>query len=502
MTTPRALVLARRRAGRSEWSAGWLDRHPSPVVIVLVALASSVTVGAAIAVRPKIAVLLVVAVAVGLAVLRRPAIGGYLLVGVVPITSGLRSGFPVPGFRLSEVVIGSVSIIILLTANARQSLRWGTFDWLLLSYAAASALIGFYSMHLDSVHITGGLVGTLFGPMQFLLMYRAVAISLPLQRQRDLALRLVLLASVPVSFIALLQQLRVGGVNDLVVNITGSNVFSGYGYFLFVRATGPFDHWTPLAGYLLVILVLGISLVLHGVDGVLPRRTMFIILGFDALGLLLSAELSAIIALVICGIALGVWSGRLKFLLRWGLLLGLVLAGTFGGYLSQRLSNEYTYAAGSAHNPLVPQTVQFRFTVWSQQYIPAIKQQLWHGYGPVLPNSIVWQYTESQYITYLMWGGIPLLLAFVAMMWALFSRARVLARPGNFPPARWAVARAVALLVATTYLIDLIYPYMTSAGLPQALFALVGIMVAAQRVDVLGDRRPLDRNYWGIGDHS
>jgi hypothetical protein len=497
---PRTVPQARRTDTNSEQSSltpinvGWLDRHPNPLVFIGLALASSLMVGAAVAIKPKVAILLIVAVAVGLAVLRRPAFGGYLLVGVVPITSGLRSGFPVPGFRLSELLIGTVSIAILLTASSRQSIRWRTFDWLLLTYAATAATIGFYSMHVDRVSLSGNLIGTLFGPMQFLLLYRAIAVSLPLRRQRNVALRLLLIASMPVSFIALLQQLKVGGINEFVTNITGSTVFSGYGYSLFVRATGPFDHWTPLAGYLLVILVLGISLVLHGVEGVLSRRATFLILGFDALGLLLSVELSAIVALVICGVALGVWSGKLKFLLRWGLLLGIVLAALFGGYLSQRLSNEYIYAAGTPHNPLVPQTVQFRFTVWAQQYFPAIRQQLWHGYGPVFPNSIVWQYTESQYVTYLMWGGIPLMLAFLAMMWALFSRARFLARPGGGPPARWAVARAVAVLVVSTYLIDSIYPYMTSAGLPQALFAVVGVMVAAERGALSGDRSPNQRS--------
>ena len=65
------------------------------------------------------------------------------------------------------------------------------------------------------------------------------------------------------------------------------------------RATGPFDHWTPLAGYLLVILLVGISLLLHGVDGVLSRPSMLMILALDALGLLLSAELSAMVALAV-----------------------------------------------------------------------------------------------------------------------------------------------------------------------------------------------------------
>ena len=470
---------------RWDWSgsepieSGWLDRHPSALVMVGIALASSVVVGAAVGLKPKLAVLAVLAVAGGLAVLRRPAVGGYLLAGLVPITSGLINGFPIPGFRLSELLIGTLSAAILLPASARQTLRWRALDWFLLAYVVSAAGVGGYSLHHDGVALSTSLVGTLFGPLQFLLLYRAVAVSLPLRSERNVALRLLILGSIPVSLIAVAQQLRIAGINDFVSHITGSTVFYGYGYF-FARATGPFDHWTPLAGYLLVILLLGISLLLHGVEDVLSRPTMLLILGLDALGILLSAELSAMVALVVTGLALGLWSGRMQYLLRWGFLVVLLLAASFGSYLQKRLSTEFYSSAGSGRSELVPQTLQFRFTVWTQQYFPAIHAHLLYGYGPVFPSSIVWQYTESQYVTFLMWGGVPLLLLFIAMMWALFARARTMARPVGDDPARWAMARTVALLAVATYFIDSIYPYMTSAGFPQALWVLVGILVATE----------------------
>ena len=467
-------------SGSTPIEAGWLDRHPSNVLMVAVLLVASVALGLALALRPATAVVVVLAVAGGLAVLRRPAFGGYILVGAVPITSGLRAGFPVPGLRLSELLIGTISVVILLSANARQTLRWRTFDWLLLAYSAASVVIGGYALHHHAVHLTSTLIGTLFGPMQFVLLYRAVAISLPLRTQRNMALRLLLLGSIPVSLLALLQQLRISGINSFLANITGTIVFKSYAYAYFARATGPFNHWTPLAGYLLVILLLAISLLLHGVEGVLSRRAMFGVIGLAAVGLLLSAELSAMIALVGGSVALGVWSGRVRFMLRWGLLLIVVLTVAFGSYFVQRLHTEFYQSAGSGRSVLVPQTLQFRYQVWSQQYIPAIEQQPFTGYGPVLPRSITWLDTESQYVTLLMWGGIPLLVVFLGMMWALFARARSLARPSGDEPSRWAMARTVALLVVALYFINAIFPYSTSAGLPQALWALVGIMVATQ----------------------
>jgi O-antigen ligase len=460
--------------------AGWLDRHPSTALMVMVLVGSSAALGVVIAHRPVAGAGVVAAMAVGLGVLHRPALGGYLLAGLVPITSGLRTGWPVPVFRFSELLIGTISVAILVPASARQSLRWRTLDYALLTYVLASLLIGAYDLHHDHVKFTTSLIGTLAGPLQFLLVYRAVAVSLPLRPQRNTALRLLLLGSVPVSLLAVLQQLRISGVNRFIANITGTGVFQTYDYSFFARATGPFNHWTPLAGYLLVILLTGASLLLHGVEGVLSRRAVFLILGLAALGLLLSAELSAMIALICGAVALGAWSGRLAFLVRWGLLIVIVLGVAFGSYFTQRLQTQFYSTAGSGRSAAVPQTINFRWQIWTQQYFPAIEKHPFTGYGPVLPTSITWPDTESQYVTLLMWGGIPLLVAFVGMMWALFGRARSMARPKGDDPSRWAMARAVVVLVVALYPINAIFPYMTTGGLPQAMWVLIGIMVAVE----------------------
>ncbi len=461
--------------------SGWLARHPNGLVLALVAVVTSAVVGVAVATKPAVGIVVVAGVAVGLLVLRRPAVGGYLLVGVVPITAGLRTGWPVPVFRLSELLIGTVGVAILLTATPRQAVRWRVVDSLVLAYSLLAVALGGYDVLRDHDALSTSLVGTLFGPMQFVLLYRATAVALPHRRQRAMALRVLLLGSIPVSIIALLQQLKLNGINRFIANITGSQVFGTRAYAVFARATGPFNHWTPLAGYLLVILLLGISLALHDVRDVLSRRALFGVLGLAAVGLLLSAELSAMIALVGGSLALGVWAKRLRFLLRWGIVVLAILATAFGSYFNQRLGTQFYSQAGSGRSTLVPQTIQYRFQIWGQQYLPAIDQKLMTGYGPVLPASITWPDTESQYITYLMWGGIPLLVAFVVMMWALFARVRSLSRPEGDDPAVWAVARTLAVLIVALYAIDAIFPYFSSAGLPQPFWALVGVLFATGR---------------------
>jgi hypothetical protein len=479
---------------------GWLDRHPSRLLLVVLVVFCSLAVGAATALRPLAGLGLLIAIWLGLAVLRRPAIGGYVLVGIVPITSGLRSGFPVPVFRLSQLLVGVIGIAILVTASKRQAVRWRLFDTVMLVFCAFALIVGVYDdLKLGAALKTG--LGPLVGPFQYLILYRAVAVSLPERAQRQLALKLVILASIPVSLLALLQQFHISGVNNFIGTLTGSTIFQSYSYHYFARATGPFNHWTPLAGYLLVVMLLGISLMLHEVEGILSRRVLLGILILDAAGLLLSAELSAMIAIIGGSLILGVWAGKLRTLLRWAVPIVIVLSVAFGSYFAQRLNTEYGASSGTHSSALVPQSVEYRLQVWSQQYIPAIHQRELLGYGTTLPASITWPDTESEYITELMWGGIPLLMMYLGLMAAFIARVVRSTRQEGDEPERWAIARMLAVLLGLLLVINSIFPYFTSSGLPQELFAIFGILVAMDRrvVTSASDRAPARPRRAGAG---
>ena len=472
---------------------GWLVRHPSRLLLVLLVVSCSLAVGAATALRPMAGIGLLVAIWLGLVVLRRPAIGGYVLVGLVPITSGIRSGFPIPVFRLSQLLVGVIGVAILVTASNRQAVRWKLFDSVMLVFCLFALVVGLYDdLRLGAALKTG--LGPLFGPFQYLILYRAVAVSLPARAQRLFALKLVILASIPVSLLALLQQFHISGVNSFIATLTGSTIFQSYDYHYFARATGPFNHWTPLAGYLLVVMLLGISLMLHEIEGILSRRALLGILILDAAGLLLSAELSAMIAIIGGSLILGVWAGKLRTLLRWAVPVVIILSVAFGSYFAQRLNTEYGASSGTHSSALVPQSVEYRLQVWSQQYIPAIHQRELLGYGTTLPASITWPDTESEYITELMWGGIPLLLAFLGLMGAFFVRLAPSTRREGDEPERWAIARMLAVLLGLLLVIDTIFPYFTSSGLPQELFAIFGILVAMDRRTVTSS---VDRAHGG-----
>ena len=91
------------------------------------------------ALSPAIGVAAVAAVGAGVAILNRPILGAYVLVACAPTLSGLQRGLPVPGFRLSEVIIVGIAAVVLI--SARETPRWGMFDWVALTYVVANGAL-------------------------------------------------------------------------------------------------------------------------------------------------------------------------------------------------------------------------------------------------------------------------------------------------------------------------------------------------------------------------
>ncbi|MDX6342215.1 MAG: hypothetical protein QOH87_2353, partial [Trebonia sp.] len=207
-----------RTVRASSWTDGptWLRTGWSRAVFTV---GASAVVGIAAGLGPKFAVAALFGVVVIVIVLARPVIGAYTLVAVVAPVSGLRAGLPVPQIRLSEVLIASVGLLLLLIARPGQTPRWRAFDWLALGYAVANAVLGAADLLSRGSPISIATADKLLGPMQFFLLYRAVLTTLTTQRQRQAALRIMLYASVPVSLLAILQEIHAPGIVNFVANI-------------------------------------------------------------------------------------------------------------------------------------------------------------------------------------------------------------------------------------------------------------------------------------------
>src|SRR4051794_13981833 len=142
------------------------DTRWRDAVIVALALGTAVIVGLnAGAGRGALVMAALVAAAAGLVIVERPAFGATLLVAPVPAVAGLKRGLPVPGFRISELLVVGISGAILLTRTRKAVVPWRTFDWLLLLYAAATFGLGAYGLSSRNVPIRGENLGTMLGAL-------------------------------------------------------------------------------------------------------------------------------------------------------------------------------------------------------------------------------------------------------------------------------------------------------------------------------------------------
>jgi hypothetical protein len=476
MSADRLSVVPSRSGLVLPVSPGWLGARPRPVLLAGGCAVVALGVGVLAPTDPRDAIGLVVGVALVVAVLLRPMIGAFVLVALVPITSGLATGFPIAHVRVSEALIGVVGLTLIVFARRRDAVAWQALDWILLGYGllwAASGVLADVSLHQ---HLSIDEWGTVFGQLQFFLVYRGVRLAVRTPGERRLAIGVLVLASVPVAVLAVLQEVRAPGVTSFITTITGGltggSVATRGGSV--VRVTGPFVNWAALAGYLLPVVLVLVALAL--VRTKVRWQRCFVVAGvLAALALALTVEQSAIVCLLVGLVVLARRyddSGRLT---RWILAGGLVVVVAASPILVPRLVSELSASAGTGRVSWVPQTLSFRWSVWTRQYLPAVGAQPLTGYGVVLPSSIHWAYPESQYISFLIEGGVPMLAMFGVLAWAMVRGT--LAATRSEDPFERSLGAALTIVVLSMLVMDAMWPFLSNGGMPQVLWGLMALTV-------------------------
>lgn len=468
-------VAAPSRPGAEPWLGPVADFRRPAAAVALYGAGAGVLLGASLAAGPLAALAALAVTLLGLLVLRRPVAGAYLLIGLAPVVSGLRRGLPVPGLRLSELITAGLAGLLLVGVETRRAPPWGPFDWAALAYVTANLGLGSFNLLQRGEPFTAENAGTLLGPLQFFLLYRAVRTVLTSDSQRRRALGLVLVSSIPVSLLAILQYASVPGVSGALASVTGVDAFvTAQVQELGARATGPFPHWQVLAGYLFVVVVVGLGALMAGERRVLPRWALVSVTGLALAAMVSTGTFVTTFGVVAALLVLGAWYRRLG---RAALVLavGVVLSGVFfGSLVEDRVDYSFTTAPGAEREALVPQSVAYRYELWTEQLLPALGGRWLTGYGPDLPGSVSFEYTESMYLTVLFRGGMPLLLIYGALMMALAAGAWRLAR--HFGGTAGTLGRVVFLLVVLLAVLHLLEPYFVTSGLPHLVWVLAALV--------------------------
>jgi hypothetical protein len=454
-------------------------RAPHPALVVTGVVVLGLIVSGAALVGPVAVVALAVLGAGTLVVLTRPATAVLIVTALVPVTSGVQRGYPVPGLRVSEVLLVVFLGSVLVTGWSGWRPRWSALEWGTLGYTLATVVFATAGAASNELTVGPGTLFALLLPVQFLLLSRVLSVTLTTYELRRSALRLILMASVPVSVIALLQYFDIGSVSGIIIELTGAENFQRAQELGFApRATGPFDHWHVLAGYLLPVVLLGVALLLDRTQQIMSTAGLAACVGASVIAMTITFTFTAAFGLLVGVALIAARAGRLVGLFKIGAVAAVVLVGLLGRSIGERISEQFEPRAGRNRSSFVPETVDYRLEVWQDQYLPAVADSPVLGYGPELPESITWVYTESMYLSLQLLGGLPLVLAFAALVWTFLASMAPSQRSPD--PSLQAPARAVIAVTIVLIPMHAIFPYFSSPGLPHLVWLLAGVALGGR----------------------
>jgi hypothetical protein len=443
-----------------------LERNAPAMVAggAAVAAATGVLTG----LEPAAGLLAVAGTAWCLAVALHPRLGLFALVAIAPAISGLSRGFPLPGLRLSELLIAATAAVMLLVA--RRSVPWRWLDWAACAYIAATFLLGALGLARRNAPLTADELGAMIGPLQFLLLYRAVAATADTEALRTRCLAWLVLGSLPVSLLTMLQYLGAPGVVDLLADATGRTGSVA-------RASGPFEHWQTLAGYLAMVVFIGVTSLL--VRPVARRWLLVTALAAACTALLLTLSIGPILAVVAGAIVLGLWLGRSVEVILCLLAAVVVLGLLFQPETGARIDQQFARGPTAEHPAWVPQTLAYRWEIYETRNVPSLHGRWIAGYGPDLPPEFErFPYAESLYFGLLLRGGLILLATYALLTAAYFAVGRAAVRRSRSPSGE--IAGRVLQIAAVAFLfLNLIESYFLGSGQPHTLWILAGIAVSA-----------------------
>jgi hypothetical protein len=455
-------------------------RRPVLTMLALV-LASGAGIGVAVALSPALGVVAVAAVAAALVLAQRPELAVYLLVLVAPACAGLQRGLLVPGLRVSEAAIVGLGALVLIFAPRARRPAWSGVEYSLLAYAAFTVILGGYDLAIRHAALDFEELGTLLGPLQFVVLLRVVIVAMGREEHRIRAAHLMLGAATVVALLALAQAADLGPTRSVLTTLTGGSLYSKSLGLGVGRITGPFNIWHELAGFLMPSILVSLSLGLS--FGSRSRRLCYALVCAVTTMALISTAAAGILIATTLGAVYICWKHRvLHIALALAVPVVIVAILAFGSILGHRAEQQYAAPSATAYQiPYAPQSVSYRYSLFRVQNGPALAGRWATGYGPDLPPQLSlssFPYSETAYVSVLLRGGVVLLALFLLLIAVTLRAARRAQRQAE-TDFQWSIATAVWVTTIGYVFLQLIESYLRDAGPPHAFWAWVGLMLAA-----------------------
>jgi hypothetical protein len=467
-------------AGLHRWSSGWL---------IVPMLAMAFGAGALTAFGPLKALLALGVVFLMACVWKWPALAGYLVIGLTPLTVGISRGAALPALRPNEAIAFLVGItlaargIVRIRTGRMPALKLSRVELILVIMAVCNSFMLLLWMTVRREQITLDDILYALVLWKFIGLYAIVRCSVKTDREVRRCLWISLASASIVALIAIFQSLGLFGIPHLLSSFYATSPSEGAAVGLQTRGASTLG--LPAATADLCILNLAV------VGGLWTRyRRHRVVLAAAAailvMGALSAGEFSSAIGLIIGITCMAIVLNRPRLLSVFipgiivaGYVLRPVIATRLSGFQSASgLPVSWTTRVQNLQTYFWPKL----FSDWN--FVLGVRPSARIAV-PIQINGFVW--IESGY-TWLLWGGgIPLICAFFFFVHAVARRGRQAARCYD---ARSVAGVAVFVGIIVMAVLMLFDPHMTYRGSADAFFFLLAL--AAPRA-----RRPDDADAAG-----
>ncbi len=409
------------------------------------------------------------------AALTRPTFAVYALAFLSPLTSGMGRGMILPFFRPNELVLMALVYVAAVTFLARKRpFRFTWLDGLILAFLFFRVGLPTAVFFFRGEPWSAFAFKTLFGPLQYYIVFRMGIECIEDGRQARTAVFLMLLSSSIVAFVGVLQALQVPGINAFLETYYPSDK-KIYTFLFSARVTSLWaGDWNGCGLYMAMCTILAL-----GTAHLFVRRWQrAIVLGIAFLDLVvvfLTASFTGTICLFL-GLALLLTRSAqakqvVKPLLIVAPVIGLVLGSVFWKIISERLSGQFSQAATT----LIPHSFSIRIWMWRELMWPWVERFWFWGLGPYRWG---WPDEESYYMFTILKAGLFGMLAYAALHLVLFFRLSAIFRGAR----TWqgAVALVVWIHFLQVAIANISGAYFEANGVSEILWLLTGFLMASE----------------------
>jgi hypothetical protein len=465
----------------------WIGWFLPPALLIV-----AVGVGGISALGPKTSLAAGIGISVLALVYSRPALAGYLVVGLTPLLAGIDRGQAVPFFRPSEAIALVVGLalaaraLVGLQTGSKPRLHINRIEVAIVLMAVSNSVLPLVWLLARQHPITTDDILYALVLWKYLGIYLIVRASITTQAQVLRCLWVSVAAAFTVAVIAILQSLALFGVSALL-----ATYYSPFGYSnLLHNSRGSSTLALPAATADLLIFNLAVLTGLwlctrkHSVPLAIIATTFIV-------GTLSAGEFSSAIGLVvgIVVIALVTSYPRLLSIFVPGAAIAVV---ALRPVIERRLSGfdsvsglpvSWTGRLDNLRSYFWPELFSHGNFVLGVR--PAARV-------PVSSQGTGYVWIESGY-TWLLWGGgIPLLLSFLLFSQAVISAGWRVSRHDREPTSAAGLGAATAMSVILVLMI--FDPHLTYRGSAEAFFALLAMTGLAGRSSATTSAQPFKKN--------